>query len=930
MMPPNTSPRDFRPGRFRLPPGFKLWPDMSQALDIGPPLTQVTLPSTSRMWPDQFPALLAPAFPETPPIPPTVAAGDLITAVHENTVTEGINDLWIDLQWLAANAAVNPTTTKGDLIVNDGGVLARVPVGTDAQVLTADSTLPLGIKWATATAPAAVSSVFNRTGAVVAVAGDYTAAMVTNAVSTLGSYADPAWISSLSWAKITGAPATFPPATHTHDAAAIVSGVISTARLGTGTANAGVFLRGDGTWAAVGTGTSQTPWTSDIDAAGFALTKTSKVSFTSGGVSVGQLITGGIGQIRLEADVGKSLVVTGDPLTMSSRSDDLIFRTTATERARITAAGLVGIGRVPTTYPLEVAGDVNVTGAYRVNGVPIGTGGGNQTPWTSDIKGAQFGLWDVRYISIGQAILQNAPSVGLSMIGNGGLTSVNVVEQTATGACGLTLNNDASHQARVYLYGSGVGGAPNALVLATVDPFPISFQTSNTERMRITGAGSVGIGVAAPGAPLEILGGTAGADAPAAGIILARYHGSDYRASAIYDWYDSASTFERLAFAVSASANPYGAPAVMTLDQAGNVGIGTGSGAIGNRVIILPAANPSTVAAANTLAIGEASNNGSYRLNFGYAVVLNGNNWAGVIQSNVGGATGAICINPAGGQVLVGTSSNPLNFGMTVSSQLAVTQAANLYLTLGLDPGGYAGSGVTGSGMWYDTTNNCMRLESLTGGVAWRGVTTCVNGGYFGIGIVAPQFLLSLGAGAQTRKLAIYDNAGDFIGFGLAQATLRYDAGASAAHVWYTGSQVERMRITSAGLVGIAGTPGCNLDVAGWIRATAIGTPPSAGKGVNIFYHGPNDSGSIHAYDYTLGVYKKLTVDGAPLQLCGSFGAGNVAIGTLTPAYKLDVLGDVNCSGAFRVNGVPKLAQLEAALSEISVRLSKLEGAKNQ
>lgn len=52
----------------------------------------------------------------------------------------------------------------------------------------------------------AVDSVFGRTGHVVAAAGDYTAAQVTNAVSTTGSYANPAWITSLGWPKITGAP----------------------------------------------------------------------------------------------------------------------------------------------------------------------------------------------------------------------------------------------------------------------------------------------------------------------------------------------------------------------------------------------------------------------------------------------------------------------------------------------------------------------------------------------------------------------------------------------------------------------------------------------------------------------------------------------------------------------------------------------------
>lgn len=55
------------------------------------------------------------------------------------------------------------------------------------------------------TAP--VSSVFTRTGAVAAATGDYNAAQVTNAVSTAGAYADPAWITALAWSKITGTPA---------------------------------------------------------------------------------------------------------------------------------------------------------------------------------------------------------------------------------------------------------------------------------------------------------------------------------------------------------------------------------------------------------------------------------------------------------------------------------------------------------------------------------------------------------------------------------------------------------------------------------------------------------------------------------------------------------------------------------------------------
>lgn len=68
-------------------------------------------------------------------------------------------------------------------------------------------------------------------------------------VALAGSYANPTWISSLAWTKLTGVPATFAPSAHTHAAVDIVSGVIATARLGSGTASATTFLRGDQTWA---------------------------------------------------------------------------------------------------------------------------------------------------------------------------------------------------------------------------------------------------------------------------------------------------------------------------------------------------------------------------------------------------------------------------------------------------------------------------------------------------------------------------------------------------------------------------------------------------------------------------------------------------------------------------------------------------------
>ncbi len=59
---------------------------------------------------------------------------------------------------------VTPTTTKGDLLVENGANVVRLPVGTAGQVLVTDSAEPTGLRWATVISGPAIPAQVPRTG----------------------------------------------------------------------------------------------------------------------------------------------------------------------------------------------------------------------------------------------------------------------------------------------------------------------------------------------------------------------------------------------------------------------------------------------------------------------------------------------------------------------------------------------------------------------------------------------------------------------------------------------------------------------------------------------------------------------------------------------------------------------------------------------
>lgn len=326
--------------------------------------------------------------------PPDVAPNQVITSTHINQIRSSVAQWPADVDgmghWLrnvklenVTGVMVDPTTTAGDLLVRDAGAApVRFPIGTQGQVLTVNTAVASKLKWVTPVP--VVSSVHGRTGAVVSVTGDYIAAQITNAVDKTVAYADPSWITALSWSKIFDKPAAFTPMAHTHDAADVISGRFNTARLGTGIADATVFLRGDGLW--------------------------SVPAGTGGGGGDVLTVFGRIGNVTAQTGDYSAAQVSGAVVDPTIALGDLMARTNT------------GIARVPLGANGQVLQSDNTQPAG-LKWVTVGGGSGIPSGLTNgDILQWKTGSWNVLPVgAVGQVLSVDTGGVGLKWaVGAGG------------------------------------------------------------------------------------------------------------------------------------------------------------------------------------------------------------------------------------------------------------------------------------------------------------------------------------------------------------------------------------------------------------------------------------------------------------------------------------------------------------------------------
>ena len=200
------------------------------------------------------------------------SGGPALIAGANVTLTPSGDGSAVTISAATTGASGIPAATvdaKGDLIAATGAdAVARFPVGSDGQVLTASSGASTGLVWASpgvtpsdgsvtdvkvsSSAAIALSKTADSTG------GSGRLAMITSernklaglaTVATSGSASD-LGTGTVAFARLPvgSTSVTVAQGSHTHPASDVASGTLAAARLGGGTASSGTILYGDSTW----------------------------------------------------------------------------------------------------------------------------------------------------------------------------------------------------------------------------------------------------------------------------------------------------------------------------------------------------------------------------------------------------------------------------------------------------------------------------------------------------------------------------------------------------------------------------------------------------------------------------------------------------------------------------------------------------------
>jgi hypothetical protein len=394
----------------------------------------------------------------------------------------------------------------------------------------------------------------------------------------------------------------------------------------------------------------------------------------------------------------------------------------------------------------------------------------------------------------------------------------------------LTLISDTP-----FYTGANINSGSNSLGIGTTGASQVGLFTNNAERMRITDTGNVGIGTSSPAYKLEAYKiDTSGARTSPVDVAsvsaAATYSGEAYTGfgaglvfkSANYNTAtpqvvarirsklndDSVSSFgSSLVFDVTTTRGGSLTQA-MELDYQGNLGIGT--------------AFPTVISGYKTLTLDATTGTFTdYREN-------------ATLRLRIGGDGGTAFINGSSGTLRLLTSDQErMRLDASGNVMVGTTSANSKFLVTYSNPTTVPAAGAGGHCAAFGTVGYGLAAGAITNGNAylqatrWDTLATNYNlllqpnGGNVGIGTTAPEKLLSV-SNAGANGFEIEPREGNFsrlISYNRSTAayTPVYLEGLDLR--FFTGSGSERMRIDSAGNVGIGTTtPESPLQVQGRFR----------------------------------------------------------------------------------------------------------------
>jgi hypothetical protein len=501
------------------------------------------------------------------------------------------------------------------------------------------------------------------------------------------------------------------------------------------------------------------------------------VNFIANGAANGvigmQMVSAGVGDLWLGGSGGRTLTLYRD--------------------------GNVGIGITSPTVKLTVSADVTDAdvGQLRLVGS------------TSSAKMLSLGYQTTSNYGFISALIAGTGYSNLALQPNGGNvgigtttpfgTAANRTVLSVNGTTDVSLNIGSGGSQRAYLY-----GASSYAELGTIGSLPLTFAPNNSEKMRITVVGNVGIGTTSPSTLLHVNGSTT-----AGGNILftSEYYSLSFPTSLTYAGGVTGDdgNYKRLClyhgyainFIIGNSATF--ANSKMLLDSTGNLGIGTTSPSVKLHVdgFFISKTLWSDVAAHSYW--------GNYSTAYGRLTWDTGLAWINATAGNVLylGADGA------NKHVTIATSGN-VGIGTASPSQKLEVSGTILASAFSGPLTGNVTGNVTGSS------------GSCTGNAASAGALNTSND-YTVASLTSNGFVYSGSSAGSTG--AFYFNSSSH---GIRRASGTNDVycytTTGTLYLGADGSSTTHIRVLSGGDVGIGVSPSYKLDVNGNIHATGFPT----------------------------------------------------------------------------------------------------------